>query len=52
MMFCAIALLTMPQQSYAGVNQLLSPEELKGWIDNGHIDNRRRKVVILDTGFT
>lgn len=50
-MFCAIAMLTMPQQLHANVKQLLSPHELKAWIDNGYLTNNNRKVVILDTGW-
>ena len=35
-MFCTIAFLAIPSSLYAnGVQQLLSPAELKGWIDNG-----------------
>ena len=47
-MFCTIAFLTMPSLLSAN---LLSPAELKAWIDNDYIDNWGRKVVILDTGF-
>ena len=50
--FCSIAFLAIPLSLYANdVQQLLSPEKLKQWIDNGYIDNWGRKVVILDTGF-
>jgi 3-mercaptopyruvate sulfurtransferase SseA len=33
------------------ISSLLSPQQLKKWIDNGYRDDRGLKVVILDTSF-
>ncbi len=33
------------------ISSLLSPQQLKKWIDNGYRDERGLKVVILDTSF-
>ncbi|MCL5022982.1 MAG: rhodanese-like domain-containing protein [Nitrospirae bacterium] len=33
------------------VSSLLSPQQLKSWIDNGYKDERGYRVVILDTSF-
>jgi 3-mercaptopyruvate sulfurtransferase SseA len=33
------------------ISSLLSPQQLKGWIDNGYKDERGYKVVILDTSY-
>lgn len=35
----------------AQTSSLLSPDELKSWIDNGYVDDQGNKVVILDTSF-
>jgi 3-mercaptopyruvate sulfurtransferase SseA len=35
----------------ARISSLLSPSTLKTWIDNGYVDDRGNKVVILDTSF-
>jgi thiosulfate/3-mercaptopyruvate sulfurtransferase len=33
------------------ISSLLSPQQLKSWIDNGYKDERGYKVVVLDTSF-
>lgn len=47
---------TLPQYCYGAdatkqISSLLSPQQLKQWIDNGYRDERGLKVVILDTSF-
>jgi 3-mercaptopyruvate sulfurtransferase SseA len=58
LLLVAVFLLLMPLSLYCygddsskQVSSLLSPQQLKGWIDNGYRDERGLKVVILDTSF-
>lgn len=54
----SLFLIVMPLSPYCygddaakQISSLLSPQQLKKWIDNGYRDERGLKVVILDTSF-